>query len=64
MSVNPIDNGRNQTKAGGNQPDKFAAAARDLGCDEDESRWEANLRKVATHKPAPEADEKPEKGRE
>lgn len=42
----------------------FLEAARDLGCDEDESRWEANLRKVATHKPAPEADEKPEKGEE
>lgn len=46
------------------QMDKFSAAAQELGCDEDESRWEANLRKVATHKPAPEAGEKPEKGEE
>lgn len=43
------------------QLERFKEAARDLGCDEDESRWEENLRKVAKHKPAPEADEKPEK---
>ena len=46
------------------QSDKFAAAARELGCDEDESRWEGNLRMVAMHKSPPEAGGKPGKGEE
>lgn len=37
------------------QSDKFKKAARELGADEDEKRWEERLRKVAKHKP-----EKPE----
>ena len=41
------------------QPDKFRDLARDLGCDEDEGRWDDALRKVASHRPAPET-EKPE----
>jgi hypothetical protein len=39
------------------QLDKFKRAARDLECDEDEARWEENLRKIAEHKPAPEKAE-------
>jgi hypothetical protein len=33
------------------QSDKFKEAARELGTNEDESRWEERLRKVANHKP-------------
>lgn len=33
------------------QADKFKEAARELGCDEDEARWEDRLRKVAKQKP-------------
>lgn len=38
------------------QSDKFKDAARDLGCDEDEGRWEERLKKVAKQK----SGEKPE----
>lgn len=38
------------------QLDKFKEAARELEADEDETRWEVRLKKVAKHKPA----EKPE----
>ena len=38
------------------QPDKFREAARELGCDEDEARFEETVRKVAK---APKSDEKP-----
>lgn len=38
------------------QAEKFKEAARELGCDEDEARWEEQLRKVAW----PKASEKPE----
>ena len=38
------------------QSDKFKEAARELGCDEDEARWEERLRKVARQRPP----EKPE----
>ena len=41
------------------QPDKFRDLARELGCDEDEGRWDDALREVASHRPAPET-EKPE----
>jgi hypothetical protein len=34
------------------QSDKFKEAARELGCDEDESRWDDRLRKVAKQKPS------------
>ena len=33
------------------QADKFKEAARELGCDEDEARWDERLRKVARQKP-------------
>lgn len=36
-----------------NQREKFEQAARDLECDEDESRWDATLKKIAVQKPAP-----------
>jgi hypothetical protein len=39
------------------QSDKFKEAARELGCDEDEARWDERLRKVAKQKPV---EEKPE----
>ncbi len=32
------------------QSDKFKEAARQLGCDEDEARWDERLRKVAKQK--------------
>ena len=46
-------------ESGKPQPDKFRDLARELGCDEDEATWDDALRKVASHRPAPEA-EKPE----
>lgn len=33
------------------QSEKFKQAARDLGCDPDEARWEDKLRKVVKPKP-------------
>jgi len=33
------------------QSDKFKEAARELGADEDEARWEERLKKVAKQKP-------------
>lgn len=36
------------------QSEKFIKSARELETDEDEARWEARLKKVAKHKPAPE----------
>ena len=33
------------------QGQKFKDAARDLGCDEDEGRWDERLRKVVRPKP-------------
>ena len=32
------------------QVDRFKEAARELGCDEDEARWDERLRKVAKTK--------------
>jgi hypothetical protein len=45
------------------QTERFKQAARELGCDEDEARFEANLKKVAQHKPPPDprAVNKPKK---
>lgn len=39
------------------QADKFKQAARELEADQDETRWEGRLKKVAKHKPV---EEKPE----
>lgn len=39
------------------QSDKFKALARELEADEDETRWDERLKKVARHKPAPQPDE-------
>lgn len=38
------------------QSDKFKEAARELGCDEDEARWDERLRKVAKQKPTTEGE--------
>lgn len=38
------------------QTERFRQAAREIGADEDEARWDERLRKVVKHKPA----EKPE----
>jgi hypothetical protein len=54
MSVNCESGAVNPEVA---QIEKFKAAARDLECDEDEARWDAALKKVAKHKPAPEKPE-------
>lgn len=35
------------------QSEKFKEAAQELGCDEDEGRWNEKLKKVAGHKPPP-----------
>lgn len=37
------------------QKDRFEQAARELGCDEDESHFDDKLKKVARHKPRDEA---------
>lgn len=42
------------------QFEEFRKAARELGCDEDESRFDAALGKIARHKPQP-APTKPQK---
>lgn len=39
------------------QSDKFKAAARELGCDEDEAHWDDRLRRIAKQKPPPEKPE-------
>lgn len=39
------------TKTTKTQSDKFKEAARDLEADEDETRWEERLKKVAKQKP-------------
>ena len=39
------------------QGQKFKDAARKLGTDEEEARWEERLRKVAKKRPAPEKPE-------
>lgn len=41
----------NTADAGKSQSGKFMQAARELGCDEDEARWEERLRKVAKQRP-------------
>jgi len=40
------------------QADKFKQAARDLEADQDETRWEDQLKKVAKHKPVEETLQK------
>ena len=42
---------------GQSQADKFKKLARDLDADEDESRWDDRLRKLAKVKPEPEKPE-------
>lgn len=42
---------RGRSKQPEDQARKFIDAARELGCDEDESHFEAALKKVARHKP-------------
>lgn len=42
------------------QIDRFKEAARQLGCDDDKDKFEAALRKVASHKPARPSDRKKE----
>lgn len=42
----------NQTSLPSEQANKFKEAAREIGADEDEARWEDRLRKVVKHKPA------------
>lgn len=39
------------------QLDKFKEAAREIGADEDEARWDQRLKKVAKAKPKPEKPE-------
>ena len=39
------------------QVDKFKEAARERECDEDESRWDERLKKVAKGQPSKEGDD-------
>jgi len=48
----PKDKSNRQAKA-------FIEAARELGCDDDESHFEEKLKKVARHKPPPDAPPAP-----
>ena len=41
------------SKISDDQIEQFKQAARELGCDEDESHFEEKLKKVARHKPVP-----------
>jgi hypothetical protein len=43
------------------QSQAFIKAARELGCDEDELRFEEKLKKVARHKPPSDAPSEPKK---
>jgi hypothetical protein len=43
------------------QSKAFIKAARELGCDEDEAHFEETLKKVARHKPPPDAPPTPAK---
>ena len=45
MVMGQIDNAETS------QADSFASLARSIEADEDETRWEARLRKIAAHKP-------------
>lgn len=51
-SKKPIDKG---------QVDSFIATARALGCDEDPAHFDEILKKVARHKPPPNAPPEPKK---
>ncbi len=43
------------------QSERFKQAARELGCDENESHFEEALKKVARHKPPPDKPAEPKK---
>ncbi len=47
----------------GEQHERFIEAARALGCDEDEARFNAALGKVARQKPTPRAPKEPKPAR-
>jgi hypothetical protein len=50
---------KNQTPSITHQGKSFIDAARALGCDESEERFDAALKKVARHKPPPEHPKEP-----
>lgn len=45
------------------QSEHFKQAARELGCDEDESRFEESLKKVAKHKLPPDKPAEPKQSK-
>lgn len=45
------------------QSQAFIKVARELGCDEDESHFEEALKKIAKHKPPPDAPPEPKKSK-
>lgn len=53
--------GGNRKTTKSEQKERFEQAARELGCDEDESQFEDALKKVARHKPPPAAPPEPKK---
>jgi hypothetical protein len=61
MAENRPAHKRTQVKQNGKQSQNFIGAARELGCEEDESHFEATLKKVARHKPPPDAPPEPKK---
>lgn len=53
---------KSEKRVPANQVDEFREAARELGCDESEERFDDALRKVAKAKPKPEGEKpKPKK---
>lgn len=51
--------GGNRKTTKSEQKERFEQAARELGCDEDESHFEEALKKVARHKPPPDKPDEP-----
>jgi hypothetical protein len=48
-------------KGTSNQSQRFIEAARAIGCDEDPAHFDEILKKVARHKPPPDAPHEPKK---
>jgi hypothetical protein len=51
--LNSVEEGEHSMEgpAQKSQSDKFKDTARELGCDEDEARWDERLRRVAKQRP-------------
>lgn len=49
--------GQKMTKADESQRERFEEAARELECDEDEAKFNANLKKIAPVEPEPKKED-------